>query len=155
MWGLTLLELILSITAIVIIILLIAKMIIDRKHIIFMSKHYRANKKKEIRLLNKIMNDIKKNPDEWIPIAYNPSELKDASIVNDKKNMAIVLRDGSTVAIKMNIQSAAKYRETDINTVVTQISGTHVQKFKQKAEEYIDSRGKELNFFENLLNEKL
>lgn len=152
--GLTLA--ILSITAIVIILLLIVKIIADRKDIIFMSSHNRSHKRKEIQLLNKLATDIKQNPNEWIPIAYSMSTMTDASLVNDKKSMAIILSsEGSSISLKMNIKSADKYRETDIDTLVTHISGTHVRKFKQRAEEYIDSRGKELNFFEDLLNKKL
>ena len=154
--GVNLAEFILGTTVSVILLLMIFKAIIDRKNIIFMSPHYKSHKRKEIRLLNKLANDIKQNPNEWIPIAYNPGELKDASIVNDKKNMAIILQSqGSSIAIKMNIKSADKYRETDIDTLATHISGAHVREFIQQAEEYIDSRGKELNFFEDLLNKKL
>jgi hypothetical protein len=154
--GLTLTELILSITAAIVVVMMITKLIIDRKHIIFMSSHNRSHKRKETQLLNRLATDIKQNPNEWIPIAYSMSQMKDASLVNDKKNMAIILSsEGSSIALKMNIKSADKYRETDIDTLVTQISGAHVRKFKQQAEEYIDSRGKELTFFEDLLNKKL
>jgi len=150
-------NIILGTTLVVIGLMLLFKFIIVRykREPKITSPHKLAHRRKEIRLLSKLANEIKNNPDEWIPVAYNPSELKDASIINDKKNIAILLKDNDTIAIKVNIKSAAKYRETDEHTLVTQIYGEHVRKFRQQAEEYIDSRGKELTFFEDLLNEKL
>ena len=142
-------------TAIAIFILAVAKYIVDNKHIIFMSKHHKTHRKTEIALLNKLAKDIKNSPSDWIPVAYNPLALNDASLINDKKNIAVVMREGHTVAIKFNIKSADKYRDTDEDTLVIHITGAHVVKFRKKTDAYIDSRGKELNFFEDLLKRKL
>jgi len=121
-----------------------------------LSAHAKKHKQKETKLLNKILLDIRDNTYEWTPVAYNMSEMKDASLVNDKKNMCVVMRsDGNGVVIKINIKSAAKYREDNTETIAIQITGSHVVKFKKAAEQYIDSRGKELDFIDRLLKKKI
>lgn len=121
-----------------------------------LSAHAKKHRQKEIKLLDKILLDIRHNTFEWTPVAYNMSEMKDASLINDKKNMCVVMRsDGNSVIIKINIKSAAKYREDTTETIATQITGSHVVKFKKVAEQYIDSRGKELDFIDRLLKKKI
>lgn len=96
-----------------------------------LSAHAKKHRRQEIRLLNKILVDIQDNTYEWTPVAYNMMEMKDASLINDKKNMAVIMpSDGNSVIIKINIKSAHKYREDATETIATQIRGSHVVKFK-------------------------
>ena len=67
----------------------------------------------------------------------------------------IMSSEGTHVVIKINIKSAAKYREDTTETIATQIHGNHVVKFRKSAEQYIDSRGKELDFMDRLLKKKI
>lgn len=121
-----------------------------------LSAQAKKHRQKEIKLLDQILIDIRDNTFEWTPVAYNMSEMKDASLINDKKNMCVVMRsDGDGVIIKINIKSAAKYREESTETIATQITGSHVVKFKKTAEQYIDSRGKELDYLDRLLKKKI
>lgn len=121
-----------------------------------LSKHQREHRNKEQDMLNYILNDIQNNTHEWTPVEYNMSEMKDASLVNDKKNMAVILHSNSTeVIIKINIKSAHKYKEESVDTIATHITGEHVTNFRQLAEQYIDSRGKELDFIDELLKKKI
>ena len=121
-----------------------------------LTKQQRIHKQKEQNLLNYISNDIKKNTHEWTPVAYNMMEMKDASLVNDKKNMAVIMHgDRNKVIIKINIKAAHKYKEDDEETIATVIVGNHAEKFKKLTDEYIDSRGKELDFIEKLLKKKI
>ena len=121
-----------------------------------LTKQQKIHKRKEQTLLDYISNDIRQNTHEWIPVAYNMSEMKDASLINDKKNMAVILHgDGDRVIIKINIKAAHKYKEEDEETIATVITGDHVVKFKKLTDEYIDSRGKELDFIDKLLKKKI
>ncbi len=129
----------------------------NRKKIVIITPEYKkSHKRKETKLLNNILYDMKDNPEEWTQVSYNFSELKDASLINDKKNMAVILHaDGRAVIIKINLKAAHKYREEEENIIATRIDGDHVVEFKRHAEEIMDSRGKELDFIETLLNRKL
>lgn len=121
-----------------------------------MSAHAKKHKHKEIKLLDKILVDIRDNTHEWTPVAYRMSEMKDASLINDKKNMCVIMNsEGTSIVIKINIKSADKYREDTTETIATHIRGNHVLKFRKSAEEYIDSRGKELDFIDRLLKKKI
>lgn len=121
-----------------------------------MSAHAKKHRQKEIKLLDQILVDIRDNTYEWTPVAYNSMELKEASLINDKKNMCVVMGSNSDhVLIKINIKSAAKYREDTTETITTGIQGNHVVKFRKVAEQYIDSRGKELDFMDRLLKKKI
>jgi hypothetical protein len=121
-----------------------------------MTAHAKKHRHKEIKLLDQILIDIRDNTHEWTPVAYVMAEMKDASLINDKKNMCVIMgSDGTSVVIKINIKSAAKYREDTTETIATQIRGNHVLKFKKAAEQYIDSRGKELDFIDRLLKKKI
>lgn len=121
-----------------------------------MSAQAKQHRRKEIKLLDHILTDIRDNTFEWTPVAYNMSEMKDASLINDKKNMCVVMSSNSDhVIIKINIKSAAKYREDTTGTITTGMQGSHVVKFRKAAEQYIDSRGKELDFMDRLLKKKI
>lgn len=121
-----------------------------------LTKHQQEHRNKEQKMLNYILDDIQANTHEWTPVEYNMNEMKDASLVNDKKNMAVILHSTSTeVIIKINIKSAHKYKEESADTIATHIKGDHVTDFRQLAEQYIDSRGKELDFIDELLKKKI
>ena len=128
----------------------------SQKHIFITPKYKKSHKRAETRLLNHILDDMRTNKKDWIATPYDMSMQRAAHFVNDKKNMAIVVDGGkSSVTIKMNIKSAAKYMENSEDTIATPISGDHVIKFLQKVDECIDTRGKELSFIEKTLKDRL
>ena len=119
-------------------------------------EYKKSHRRKETKLLNNILDDIRSNPHEWTPVAYSFSEQKDASLINDKKNMALLIhKDGDKIIIKLNLKAAHKYREEATGIIAISIKGDHVVKFMCRAEEYMDSRGKELDYIDTLLNRKL
>ena len=119
-------------------------------------EYKKSHKRKETKLLNNILNDIRSNPHEWTPVSYSFPEQKDASLINDKKNMALLIhKDGNRIIIKINLKDAHKYREEATDIITISIKGEHVTNFMRKAEEHMDSRGKELDYIDTLLNKKL
>lgn len=116
--------------------------------------HVKMNIKTEKRLLNSIIADIKSNPSHWISVPYDMMSLKEPHLINDKKNMAILIA-ADQVTIKMNLTAAHKYRESAEETIATSVKGKHVKSFVKKAEGLIDTRGKELSFIEDMLDKRL
>ena len=119
------------------------------------------NKVKEIGVLNTLLFDLKENTHDWTYTGYNYSTMRDINIVNDVKNIAIIIpgsgpmRTMADIRIRFHIRDIAKYHETDENTVELSISGNHVTDFLIKTEECLDVRGKELDFFNNQIKTKL
>jgi hypothetical protein len=116
--------------------------------------HIKSNIRKEKRLLNSITTDIKNNPSHWTAIPYEMMSQKEPHLINDKKNMAILIA-GDQVTIKMNLTAAHKYRESAGETIATSVKGKHAKAFIKKAEGLIDTRGKELSFIEDMLDKRL
>ena len=129
----------------------------SQKHIFITPKYKKSHKRAETRLLNYILDDMRANGSEWVATPYDMHMQKEPHFVNDKKNIAVVVSNGSsaTVTIKMNIKSPAKYMENSEDTIATPITGDHVTKFLQSVEECIDTRGKELSFIEKTLKDRL
>ena len=116
--------------------------------------HVKSNIRTEKRLLQSVLDDIKSNPSHWIAVPYDMMSQKEPHLINDKKNMAILIA-GDQVTIKMNLKAAHKYRETVEETIATTVKGKHVKAFVKKAEGLIDTRGKELSFIEDMLNRRI
>lgn len=116
--------------------------------------HVKANVRTEKRLLQSILNDIKKNKSHWMAVPYDPMSQREPHLINDKKNMAILVA-GDQVTIKMNLKAAHKYKESAEETIATTFKGRHVKTFIKKAEGLVDTRGKELSFIEDMLNRRL
>lgn len=117
-------------------------------------EHEKAHIKTETRLLDSILDDIKNNPSHWIATPYDMGAQRDPHLINDKKNMAILIA-GDSVTIKMNLKAAHKYKENVEEIIATTVKGKHVKTFIKKAEGLIDTRGKELSFIEDMLNRRL
>jgi len=128
-----------------------------KKHILIIPEYKKTHKRTEARLLNYILDDMRNNPQEWIATPYDIGSQREASYINDKKNIAVMVSSSSKnyLVIKMNLTAAHKYMDHAEDTVATPITGDHVTKFLSKVEECIDTRGKELSFIENMLKEKL
>lgn len=121
----------------------------------------KRNRIKEASVLNMLLNDMTDNPHNWTYNGPDFSALRSPAIINDRKGMAIILsgdkrmRDTTSIAIHFCLRDVAKYREVDENTVVLGMYGKHVSKFLAKAEDCLDVRGKELDFFNNQIKAKL
>jgi hypothetical protein len=121
----------------------------------------KRNKAKEIEVLNTLLTDLKENTHDWTYTGYNYSTMRDINIINDVKNIAIIIpgsapiRTMADIRIRFHLRDIAKYHETDENTVELSISGKHVTNFLIETEECLDVRGKELDFFNNQIEEKL
>ena len=116
--------------------------------------HVKANVRTEKRLMQSILDDIKNNKSDWIAVPYDMSAQREPHLINDKKNMAILIT-GDQIVIKMNLKAAHKYKESVEETIATSIKGKHVKTFIKKAEGLIDTRGNELSFIEDMLNRRL
>ena len=134
------------------------KLSIKHKHIFIAPAYKKSHKRTEMRLLNYILDDMRSHPHEWVATPYDFNSQRSPHFVNDKKNIAVIVGNGSSkgdVVIKMNLTAAHKYMEHAEDTIATHVSGEHVVKFLRGVEECIDTRGKELSFAENILKEKL
>ena len=134
------------------------KLSIANKHVFITPTYKKSHKRTETRLLNYILDDMRSNPSDWVATPYDMQSMRSPHFINDNKNIAVVVDQGSGntgVVIKMNLETAHKYKEHDENTVATPISGDHVTKFLRNVEECIDTRGKELSFIESTLKNRL
>ena len=116
--------------------------------------HVKANLRTEKRLLQSILDDIKKNRSNWMAVPYDPMSQREPHLINDKKNMAVLV-SSDQVVIKFNLKAAHKYKESAEETIATTLKGKHVKTFIRKAEGLIDTRGRELSFIEDMLSRRL
>ena len=114
------------------------------------------NRKKEEKLLEELLKDIRDNTDDWF-IIDNLMTYGDAPIItNDRRGIGILFNlQQSSIMIHLNLKRLQKFTVEDDDTVVMDMRGDHVTEFIHKAERYIDRRGRELEFFRNKLKEKL
>jgi len=119
------------------------------------------NKEKEKELLASLLQDIKANTYEWMYTVYNPSSMAASSIINDVKNIAIIvgqnsmLRTATTIVISYGIKDIAKYNTHSTDNVCTHIQGKHVTDFCINVEDCLDTRGHELDHFKEQIKSKL
>lgn len=112
------------------------------------------NKKEEQKFMEELLEDIRKNPDDWFIVSQGSIGGSDV-IANDKKNIGIVYSSGGTATILLNLDSLSAFDKFYEDTVKIQVSGDHVGKFISSAEIIIDKRGKELSFFRDELEKRL
>lgn len=133
------------------------------KKILVTIKEYpidKRNRQKEIDLLNNLLQDIKDNTYAWTYTGYNYSSMASMSIINDVKNIAILLdetmllRTATTIFVHFGMKDIAKYKQNNDNISI-RIRGEHVTKFCIQIEEALDSRGHELDLFKEQINNKL
>lgn len=116
----------------------------------------KGNKRKEKKLLQVLIKDMKKNPGHWIQHGFSPTMLSAPILVNDKKNMGIIYGDKKNqVTIQFNLKDIIKFPRHDTDAIITSISGKHVEKFIKTATHLLDHRGKELEYFTGRLEERL
>lgn len=116
----------------------------------------RRIKRKEKKLFQVLLTDMEKNPGNWMQNGFSPSLLSTPTLVNDKKNMAIVYGEKEAYAkIYFNLKDVTKFHIEDTDTILTTITGKHVIKFLKTATYLLDHRGKELNYFTERLEKRL
>ena len=121
----------------------------------------KRNKQKELDLLCTLLQDIKDNTHHWTYTGYNMSSQASACIINDVKNIAIIisesgmLRTASAIAVNFGQKDIAKYRETSADNLSIHMQGRHVTSFCIQVEDILDSRGHELDFFKEQVKNKL
>jgi len=121
----------------------------------------KRNKEKEIELLNDLLQDIKNNTHAWTYTSYNMSSMAAASIINDVKNIAIIigqnsmLRTTASIAISYGLKDITEYNKNTTDNVCTHIQGKHVTDFCIEVEDCLDTRGHELNHFKEQIKSKL
>jgi len=114
------------------------------------------NERKEKKLLQVLIKDMKKNPGHWVQHGVSPTMLSAPMLVNDKKNMGILYGDKENyVTIHFNLKDLTKFPRHDTDAIITSISGKHVTKFIKTATHLLDHRGKELEYFTERLQERL
>lgn len=121
----------------------------------------KRNKQKEIALLNDILQDIKDNTHNWTYAGYNDLSMANMSIINDVKNIAIIvgeptlLRTASSIAVNFGLKDITEYKHYNNNNISIHMQGKHVTDFCIEAEDALDSRGHELDFFKKQIKNKL
>lgn len=116
----------------------------------------KENKRKEKKLLQILIKDMKKNPGHWLKNGFSPQMLSSPTLINDKKNMGILYKDKEDkVIIHFNMKDVTKFNHNDTDTIITTITGKHVIKFLKTATYLLNHRGKELEYFTERLEERL
>jgi len=122
----------------------------------------KRNRQKELDLLDSLLEDIKDNTHHWTYTGYNISSQANACIINDVKNIAIImnetsglLRTTSSIAVNFGQKDIANYRETSAENLSIHMQGKHVTAFCVQVEDTLDSRGHELDFFKEQITNKL
>ena len=119
---------------------------------------FSRNRKKESALIEEILEDIEKHPEDWF---IESMMMGDGNyFINDKRNIGILYRFSgqmreAQVVIHLNLKNLSKFEVREDDTIAIEIAGEHVLPFIQKAEQHIDKRGKELDFFKDKLKERL
>ncbi len=114
------------------------------------------NKKREQRLFQVLLKDMKENPGHWVQNGFSPQMLASPMLINDKKNIGIQYGEKETsLSIQFNMKDVVKFSRTDSDAIITTITGRHVTKFLKAAIHLLDHRGKELEYFTEKLKEKL
>ena len=122
----------------------------------------KRNRQKELDLLDSLLEDIKNNTHHWTYTGYCISSQASACIINDVKNIAIImnetsglLRTTSSIAVNFGQKDIANYRETSGDNLSIHMQGKHVTNFCVQVEDTLDSRGHELDFFKEQIKNKL
>lgn len=116
----------------------------------------RKNKRKEQKLFQILLKDMKENPGHWIQNGFSPQILSSPTLINDKKNIGILIGEKeNSVSIQFNMKDVAKFSHQDPDTIATTITGKHVTRFLKTATHLLDHRGKELDYFTKRLEKRL
>lgn len=121
----------------------------------------KRNKQKEVDFLNDLLQDIQDNTHNWTYTGYNHSSMASMSVINDVKNIAIILnepsllRNASAVAVNFGQKDISEYRSLSGDNISIHMQGKHVTEFCIQVEDALDSRGHELDFFKEQIKNKL
>lgn len=111
------------------------------------------NKRKERKLLNVLLRDMKKNTGNWL-VDIEQFNKDSNLIVNDKKNMAVRYGD-QRITLFFNLKDIATLTADGTDTLRITIIGEPAKKFIKKAIGMLDHRGKELSYFTRKIEERL
>lgn len=117
------------------------------------------HRRKEQKVLDLIIKDLKANPGHWVQNGYCPVTFKAPALINDNKNMAI--RYGrhndnvDEVMIQYGLKDVSKLDLLDEDAIATRIHGKSAQKFINTIVKILDERGRELDYFAQRLKERL
>lgn len=121
----------------------------------------KRNREKEKELLADLLQDIKNNTYAWTYTGYNMGNMAAGTIINDVKNIAIVvsqnklLREASSIAVSYGLKDITKYNQHSTDNVCVHIQGRHVTDFCVQVEDCLDTRGHELDHFKEQVKKKL
>lgn len=112
--------------------------------------------RKEKEMIQHLLTDIADNTNDWF-LSHDHAVAAGLCIINDRKNIGLVYRaaDVSTLTVHLNLKSLQNFSPTEKDTVILTMAGPHVSKFISQAENIIDKRGNELEFFKSELHKKL
>ena len=123
----------------------------------------KRNMKKEKELLADLLEDIKNNAYAWTYTNYDLSSMTSSSIINDVKNIAIIVGQGSgnllrttkSIAVSYGLKDITKYNQHTTDNVCIHLHGKHVTDFCIQVEDHLDTRGLELDYFKEQVKRKL
>ena len=115
------------------------------------------NRKKEKQFIENVLADIRTNSDDWFLMDDVTSNIGSNSILaNDKKNIGIVYHSSSsTMTVLLNLDDLQEFDKVAADTVKLTVTGEHVKNFLRKAEDVIDRRGREIDYFRDELGKRL
>lgn len=114
------------------------------------------NKRKEKKLLQVLLKDMKENPGHWVQNGFSAQMLSSPTLINDKKNIGILYGEKeNSASIQFNMKDVTKFSYRDPDTITTTIIGKHVTRFLKTATHLLDHRGKELEYFTKRLKKRL
>lgn len=112
------------------------------------------NKSKEMKFLENMLDDVRKNTDDWFLVEDVTSGFS-MLLANDKKNIGIVYNGHESMTILLNLENLTEFDRLRDDTVKLSVAGDHVKTFLITAEEIIDRRGREIQFFQDELEKRL
>ena len=120
----------------------------------------RQHIKKEKRLLNNLIKDVRANTGHWVRNAHCPMTFQGPMLVNDHSKIAIrySLTGDTTpemLMIHFNLKNLLKFDQTCPDSICTRICGKHAQKFINTVTDILDERGKELDYITTQIKERL
>lgn len=112
--------------------------------------------RKEKEMIQYLLTDISNHTNDWF-LSHDHAVTGGMCIINDRKNIGVIYRvtDVCHLTVYLNLKALMNFSATETDTVVLHITGPHVKKFISQAENIIDKRGNELEFFKDELYKKL
>jgi hypothetical protein len=117
--------------------------------------HHWFGSKEEKELLHDLEEDIRANIDDWITVDMSTSTEFLNSLYNDRKHICVNYnRDCDKVLVEVG-KNFLINRNLTAEGVYSVIKGRQVSRFLKKVEKLLDTRGRELRVFKEVLKENL